>query len=136
SYPGASSLFVKLENGEATLDVEVPRGTDRLIQVVGLDLGNASSCPKVKVSEFWMSARKKTAGAILYGGMYELGRTVADIRTDTTIEVENTYDSLNLKNLRTCSGETPGAELMITPEWTYSHRSGKIAFQASGGVPP
>ena len=92
-YYGAVSSMLSSSTGGST-SVEVPTGTGRIVEVLGVRLGTAlTTCP----AAFTEGDINNSA---LYPGAFELGRVTQDTLSDTTIVVKNTYDPLTAKDFR------------------------------------
>jgi hypothetical protein len=79
-YPGISSKLVAPDaSSEAVLEVKVPVGSPRLIQVVGMDLTSGTSCPDLTFSQVWKDkADSATTNVVDNSKIYEVGRAGAD----------------------------------------------------------
>lgn len=133
TYPGVASSFVAASAAKTKLEVTIPRGSDRLIQVVGLEDPAGEGCPNTNVAKFLSASRAKSSAATVYGGLYEIGRTVEDIiTTNQEIQIDSSYDPA--ANLRTCVGKTAYPDLVLTPKTLTVPPSGYYQFTATGGV--
>jgi 6-phosphogluconolactonase (cycloisomerase 2 family) len=95
-YFGALGGFVPLATG-GEIEVEVPTGPSRLIQVVAVQSASGA-CPSARDAIASQSVRD------LIGRPYDVGRVVLDIFGDTTAMVQNDYDPLAPREM-TCGGE-------------------------------
>lgn len=134
SYPGASSRFIA--GGSAgQMEVYVPAGRNRRIQVVGLETGSSATCFDGKVSEFLQGAKTGSSSTSSFGGVYELGVVVRDLLADTSIDLNSAYDPATAKNIVGCQTGVPGLSL-IPRGPTKIDKGGKVIFKAEGGTPP
>jgi hypothetical protein len=133
TYPGPSSNFVAL-SGPGVLDVLVPPGRNRLVQVVGLELGSETKCPSDRVGRFFERSRANDPGVANYGGLFEVGRAlVTDLIRGQTVTIDNAYVSASPKNLRSC---LPGSGLSLSLPANRIHKDGIMLVQGSGGALP
>ncbi len=91
-YGIVSSTISSSTGGKTTVDV--PTGTDRIVQVLGVRKGaSLSSCPTT-ISETDLT------NSTSFPGIFEIGRTVQDTLQDSSIFVKNTYDATSAKDFR------------------------------------
>ncbi len=132
TYPGISSTFVKAGGSDVKLEVFVPVGPQLLIQVVGVD-SSGSECPAMKVSQFILASRASSSSISNFGSLYEVGRKIQSFNQNTTIGINNEFDSNNPKDLRTC---TTGGALRFALSSVTTSVLGSRVISALGGKPP
>jgi hypothetical protein len=133
TYPAPSSNFVAL-SGPGFLDVLVPPGRNRLVQVVGLELGTETKCPGERVGRFFERSRANEPGVANYGGLFEVGRAlVTDLSRGKTVTIDNAYTSASPKNLRSC---VLGGGLGLSLPSNRIQKDGFMLVQGTGGTPP
>lgn len=86
-YPGISSKLVGLQNDEANIEVGVPIGNPRLIQVVGMNLKSGfTTCPAGTFAEIWkgkIDDKDNNFPEIDNDQIFEVGKKVIDLRPGT-----------------------------------------------------
>ncbi|HUP58726.1 MAG TPA: LamG domain-containing protein [Bdellovibrionota bacterium] len=83
SYPGINAIIPNVM-GETKINLRVPTGPRRVIQVAGLVEEGSTICSVSDLDDPGGDG----------GSIYELGRTVVDLYRDFAVSVPNTYDSL------------------------------------------
>lgn len=89
TYPGASSSIVKASTGSVTLELDVPSGADRTIQVVGMQT-SSGACPSGQLGSHYADSTVTD--------LYELGRTVTDVFYEGSVSINSGYDPSNPKS--------------------------------------
>ncbi len=105
-YPGITSKLVAMPaSGTSTsIDLQVPRGFQNIIQVLGLLQSGCAANPDTLGD---LIART-TSPDVSLADLYELGRTVVDISGPMDVIIPNTYSSSKLANcLNGNTGSTP-----------------------------
>ena len=99
SYAGVTSPPIPLTGGSQTVSLVVPTGSGRLIQAVGINDPAGQMCGS---SAPLGSQTNNTAGGN-GPGIYEIGRTVVNLLSDTAVSMSNSYDSITpaLQSART-----------------------------------
>lgn len=85
-YPGISSKLVALQNNEANIEVAVPIGRPRLVQVIGMNFTSGSTqCPAGTFSEIWRDKidSELNVPEINNDAIFEIGKEVVDLRAGT-----------------------------------------------------
>src|SRR6202022_2732069 len=82
TYPGVTSGLVPASKVDAIIQLSVPSGSERTVQVVGVQ--STQGCPPDQKLADVLSAPFIT-------GIYEVGRTVTDIFLDSVVEIRNAY---------------------------------------------
>lgn len=99
SYAGVLSPPVLAGTG-GTVSLRVPKGNRRIIQILGVL--STSACEQGLFSHF-----DKGPNTVLdpdYPGIYEVGRVVVDLNSDSTTSVTSSYDPVDLKEVRCYRG--------------------------------
>ncbi len=100
SYAGAMSTFVAVPmnaNQGAVIELTVPTGPQRLIQLLGMKTG-ALGCPQ----ETYLEVQRRVGKAQMEAWIpqiYEVGRAQANVVGDLTITLNNTYNAANPKTV-------------------------------------
>jgi len=101
TYMGETSPFVSSSTGGA-INLTVPTGTGRLIQVIGFDMVS-DTCPSSNINSEYESK-----GDDFYHEIYdavEIGRTTVDIFSDMDVSISNSYDPNNPKSMSDCKSD-------------------------------
>lgn len=107
-YAGVSTSARAISSTDTSVDLElvVPSGRNRTVQVIGLQT-SSGSCPTQKISELLVANAKKELSSDVVG-MYELGRRYLDTYHTTAVTIKPTYDATSAKNLLTCDSSSGG----------------------------
>lgn len=105
AYPGETSHLISPSSDSAqVIDVNVPAGPDRVVQVVGIQ--SEIGCPEgqtfTDIIQEIEQNEQQGGGDIdnIFKSIIEIGRAVTDLFSDTTVNVYNTYDFSNPKDVR------------------------------------
>lgn len=94
-YPGITSALIT--NGSSVnIELEVPRGANRVIQVIGVT--STIGCPDDEPFSSKVGGHHDDQTDFPY--LLEVGRVVTDTFTDQSVTIANTFDSSNLKEVR------------------------------------
>ena len=106
-YYGAVSSMLSSSTGGST-SVEVPTGTGRIVEVLGVRIGpTLTTCPAT-------FTEVDINNSTLYPGIFEVGRVTQDTLSDSALVVKNTYDPTTAKDFR-YSMRDKLASIDITP---------------------
>ncbi|MGZ3688595.1 MAG: hypothetical protein ACXWP5_03970 [Bdellovibrionota bacterium] len=100
TFPGVSSALVAAASGGATIQLDVPAGPQRTIQVIGLQ-STTSTCPSGLLTDHIFDST--------ITGAYELGRAVGDITTASGVAIKSRFTPDNLKKPFSCATKQPYA---------------------------
>ncbi len=93
AYPGILSRGVSAQS-ESTVELIVPAGPQRLIQVAGIIEGNTNFCQSGQTLPDYLMSLPQNFNDDL--DLFELGRAVIDLFSSRTVAIQNTYDNLSL----------------------------------------
>jgi hypothetical protein len=137
SYPGTLSGAIAVPGAgqTATIELDVPIGTARTVQVIGVELGGSGlACGDLDETNVFPETGQPTVEA------YLLGRSTTDVLEDVPVTVANTYSASNRVNCASES-ENPGNPSPTLADGTYltscqtlTYRYGAIPTSGAPGA--
>ena len=107
SYAGIISRFAPISNG-GTVEVLVPVGKDRLVQILGAKTASNFGCPAETYVDSLNRLGKSTLESYV-PDLFEVGRNqIIALRGDINVAISNTYSSANPKQVTNCGGDGNG----------------------------
>lgn len=92
SYAGITSKPISL-GGPYNVELHVPTGPSRLVQVVGIVNGNTNPCSAG--GPIGTASQQTNAGGPSTDGYFEVGRAVIDLFSDSSVTITNNWNSLS-----------------------------------------
>ncbi len=138
TYGGAISSFVPVASG-GNLEVTVPTGPQRLVQVLGART-TSLGCPSRTYFELEQQYGEEALEDLI-PNLYEVGRQVKDVFGDVTLNLNNTYSASAPKDVQNCNSSyeisTDLLQLWFKPEGLPSLSNGTpIASWVNSSVVP
>ena len=103
SYAGILSRFIPVQNG-GSVEVNVPVGVDRLVQVLGMQTTSDFGCPSDNYVDE-LRRRGKVELESKVPDLFEVGRTrISTLSGDVSLSINNQYTYANPKQITHCGG--------------------------------
>ncbi|MGE0615174.1 MAG: LamG domain-containing protein [Bacteriovoracia bacterium] len=139
TYPGVTSTVVSMAEGGA-VEVSVPTGPNRLVQVLGLELVSGACPVGTRPIDLLIDGPNGQIGATKF--VAEVGRQRVDIFGDMTLDISNNYNAATADDVR-CRGNSGSSgssykEVVLADQpaayWPMDEGGGLVARDASGAL--
>lgn len=137
--PGKMGMFVGLVPASGgTIDVMIPGGSARLIQLVGVQ--TAGDCPDI--STIIAESGTSTEPSVKLGEPFAIGSVTTDVYADQSVEIKAAFDPVTAQPLFGCGNHNGGynggsiafSNLDLFPHGATSSSMVRVVGNATGGI--
>jgi hypothetical protein len=128
SYPGVRSQFVPVSTG-GTVDLMVPSGANRIVQVLGMTT-STGSCADFSMASFDAVCHPNSQGGggpgvdpcwTTFPNLVELGRSVVNLFQEKSVEIDgSSYNSATAMDVRCDKGPTGGSSYSYFYKYSFT----------------